>query len=82
MAAKVSMLVKRLKLTPDIVLTGGGGETGPAQAIGDAFENGDSGSGVSCGFGRFGAGLPGQGGTNHQIRRTKCKTPKRIQSSL
>ncbi len=39
MAAKVSMLVKRLKLTPDIVLTGGGGEDrGLAQAIGDALK--------------------------------------------
>ena len=26
MAAKVAMLVKRLKLEPDVVLTGGGGE--------------------------------------------------------
>jgi len=41
MAAKVSMLVKRLKLTPDIVLTDGGGEDrGLAQAIGDALKAG------------------------------------------
>jgi len=34
MAAKVSMLVKRLKLTPDVVLSGGGGEDeGLVQAI-------------------------------------------------
>jgi (R)-2-hydroxyacyl-CoA dehydratese activating ATPase len=39
MAAKVSMLVKRLKLTPDVVLTGGGGEDqGLVQAIGDALK--------------------------------------------
>lgn len=39
MAAKVSMLVKRLKLEPDVVLTGGGGEdAGLAQAIGDALK--------------------------------------------
>ncbi len=38
MASKVSMLVKRLKLTPDVVLTGGGGEdAGLVQAIGDAL---------------------------------------------
>jgi activator of 2-hydroxyglutaryl-CoA dehydratase len=34
MAAKVSMLVKRLKMEPDVVLTGGGGEDeGLVQAI-------------------------------------------------
>jgi len=39
MAAKVSMLVKRLKLEPDVVLTGGGGEdAGLVQAIGDALK--------------------------------------------
>jgi predicted CoA-substrate-specific enzyme activase len=39
MAAKVSMLVKRLKLEPDVVLTGGGGEdAGLAKAIGDALK--------------------------------------------
>ena len=38
MAAKVSMLVKRLKMEPEIVLTGGGGEDeGLAQAIGNAL---------------------------------------------
>ena len=39
MAAKVSMLVKRLKLEPDVVLTGGGGEdAGLVKAIGDALK--------------------------------------------
>lgn len=39
MAAKVSMLAKRLKLEPDVVLTGGGGEdAGLVQAIGDALK--------------------------------------------
>lgn len=39
MASKVSMLVKRLKLTPDVVLTGGGGEdAGLIQAIGEALK--------------------------------------------
>jgi predicted CoA-substrate-specific enzyme activase len=39
MAAKVSMLVKRLKLEPDVVLTGGGGEDqGLVKAIGDALK--------------------------------------------
>jgi predicted CoA-substrate-specific enzyme activase len=39
MASKVSMLVKRLKLTPDVVLTGGGGEdVGLVQAISDALK--------------------------------------------
>ncbi len=39
MASKVSMLVKRLKLEPDVVLTGGGGEdAGLVQAIGDALK--------------------------------------------
>ena len=39
MAAKVSMLVKRLKLEPDVVLTGGGGEdAGLVQAIGCALK--------------------------------------------
>jgi len=39
MASKVSMLVKRLKLTPDVVLTGGGGEdAGLVQAIGLALK--------------------------------------------
>lgn len=39
MASKVSMLVKRLKLEPDVVLTGGGGEDeGLAQAIGEALK--------------------------------------------
>lgn len=39
MAAKVGMLVKRLKLTPDVVLTGGGGEdAGLVQTIGDALK--------------------------------------------
>lgn len=38
MAAKVNMLVKRLKLEPDVVLTGGGGEdAGLAQAISGAL---------------------------------------------
>jgi (R)-2-hydroxyacyl-CoA dehydratese activating ATPase len=38
MASKVSMLVKRLKLEPDIVLTGGGGEdAGLVQAISAAL---------------------------------------------
>lgn len=38
MAAKVSMLAKRLKLTPDVVLTGGGGEdAGLVQAIGEVL---------------------------------------------
>ncbi|MRR15846.1 MAG: 2-hydroxyglutaryl-CoA dehydratase [Deltaproteobacteria bacterium] len=38
MAAKVSMLVKRLKLTPDVVLAGGGGEdAGLVEAVGDAL---------------------------------------------
>jgi predicted CoA-substrate-specific enzyme activase len=38
MAAKVSMLAKRLKLEPDVVLTGGGGEdAGLVQAIGEAL---------------------------------------------
>jgi len=38
MAAKVSMLVKRLKFTPDVVLTGGGGEDeGLVRAIGDVL---------------------------------------------
>ncbi|HEY5270809.1 MAG TPA: acyl-CoA dehydratase activase, partial [Anaerolineales bacterium] len=37
MASKVSMLVKRLKLTPDVVLTGGGGEdAGLVRAISEA----------------------------------------------
>ncbi len=39
MAAKVGMLVKRLKMEPDVVLTGGGGEDeGLAQAIGEALK--------------------------------------------
>ena len=39
MASKVSMLVKRLKLEPDVVLTGGGGEdAGLVQAVGDALK--------------------------------------------
>ncbi len=39
MAAKVAMLVKRLKLTPDVVLTGGGGEdSGLALAVGEALK--------------------------------------------
>lgn len=39
MAAKVSMLIKRLKLEPDVVLTGGGGEDqGLVQAIGNALK--------------------------------------------
>lgn len=39
MASKVGMLVKRLKLEPDVVLTGGGGEdAGLVQAIGDALK--------------------------------------------
>ena len=39
MASKVGMLVKRLKLTPDVVLTGGGGEdAGLVQAIGNALK--------------------------------------------
>jgi (R)-2-hydroxyacyl-CoA dehydratese activating ATPase len=39
MAAKVNMLVKRLKLTPDVVLTGGGGEdAGLVQAISAALK--------------------------------------------
>ena len=39
MAAKVGMLVKRLKLEPDVVLTGGGGEdAGLVGAIGDALK--------------------------------------------
>jgi predicted CoA-substrate-specific enzyme activase len=39
MASKVSMLVKRLKLEPDVVLTGGGGEdAGLVQAIGDILK--------------------------------------------
>ncbi len=38
MASKVSMLVKRLKMEPDVVLTGGGGEdAGLVQAIGNAL---------------------------------------------
>ncbi len=38
MAAKVGMLVKRLKLEPEVVLTGGGGEDeGLVQAVGDAL---------------------------------------------
>ena len=38
MAAKVAMLVKRLKLEPDVVLTGGGGEDeGLVEAIGTAL---------------------------------------------
>ncbi|MFO7568203.1 MAG: acyl-CoA dehydratase activase [Smithellaceae bacterium] len=38
MASKVSMLVKRLKMEPDVVLTGGGGEDeGLAQAIGEVL---------------------------------------------
>ena len=38
MAAKVSMLVKRLKMAPDVVLTGGGGEDeGLVEAIGTAL---------------------------------------------
>jgi activator of 2-hydroxyglutaryl-CoA dehydratase len=39
MAAKVSMLAKRLKLEPEVVLTGGGGEdAGLVQAIGDVLK--------------------------------------------
>ncbi|MHB8138019.1 MAG: acyl-CoA dehydratase activase [Smithellaceae bacterium] len=39
MASKVSMLVKRMKLEPDVVLTGGGGEdAGLADAIGHALK--------------------------------------------
>ncbi|MEE9934967.1 MAG: acyl-CoA dehydratase activase [Deltaproteobacteria bacterium] len=39
MAAKVAMLVKRLKLTPDVVLTGGGGEdSGLALAVAEALK--------------------------------------------
>lgn len=39
MAAKVGMLVKRLKMEPDVVLAGGGGEDeGLAQAIGEALK--------------------------------------------
>jgi len=39
MASKVSMLVKRLKLAPDVVLTGGGGEdAGLVQAISAALQ--------------------------------------------
>lgn len=39
MASKVGMLVKRLKLTPDVVLTGGGGEdAGLVQAVGLALK--------------------------------------------
>jgi len=39
MAAKVGMLVKRLKLEPDVVLTGGGGEdTGLVRTIGEALK--------------------------------------------
>lgn len=39
MAAKVAMLVKRLKLTPDVVLTGGGGQdSGLAPAVGEALK--------------------------------------------
>jgi (R)-2-hydroxyacyl-CoA dehydratese activating ATPase len=38
MASKVSMIVKRLKMEPDVILTGGGGEdAGLVQAIGDAL---------------------------------------------
>ncbi|MDQ5985362.1 MAG: 2-hydroxyisocaproyl-CoA dehydratase activator [Syntrophus sp. SKADARSKE-3] len=38
MAAKVTMLVKRIKMEPDVVLTGGGGEdAGLIKAIGDAL---------------------------------------------
>ena len=38
MAAKVAMLLKRVKMEPDVVLTGGGGEDeGLALAIGDAL---------------------------------------------
>ncbi len=38
MASKVSMLVKRVKMEPDVVLTGGGGEdAGLVQAIGNAL---------------------------------------------
>jgi (R)-2-hydroxyacyl-CoA dehydratese activating ATPase len=38
MAAKVSMLVKRIKMEPDVVLTGGGGEdSGLVQAVGEAL---------------------------------------------
>jgi (R)-2-hydroxyacyl-CoA dehydratese activating ATPase len=38
MAAKVAMLVKRVKMEPDLVLTGGGGEdAGLVQAISDAL---------------------------------------------
>jgi len=39
MASKVSMLVKRLKMEPDVVLTGGGGEdAGLVKAIGDVLK--------------------------------------------
>jgi predicted CoA-substrate-specific enzyme activase len=38
MAAKVAMLVKRVKMEPDVVLTGGGGEdAGLVKAVGDAL---------------------------------------------
>jgi (R)-2-hydroxyacyl-CoA dehydratese activating ATPase len=38
MAAKVAMLVRRVKLVPDVVLTGGGGEdAGLVNAVGDAL---------------------------------------------
>jgi activator of 2-hydroxyglutaryl-CoA dehydratase len=38
MAAKVAMLVKRVKLVPDVVLTGGGGEdAGLVKAVSDAL---------------------------------------------
>ncbi len=38
MASKVAMLVKRVKMTPDVVLTGGGGtDAGLVQAVGQAL---------------------------------------------